>query len=67
MIKTRDGELVKVGMWISNTAGIYEVTEIGSKYVTGREIVFDEENEEKWEYGDTHYWLHSELKHFDFN
>lgn len=54
-MKTRDKYEVKEGMWIEDTNGIYEVEKIyPDNTARVKEIVFPDDNDpDKWEYGDT--------------
>lgn len=52
-MKTMDKYEVKVGMWISDVNGIYEVKKIHGDTVTLNLIELDEENPEDYHIADT--------------
>ena len=48
MFKTRDNQIVTIGMWVSDGDGIYEVREIRKNSVIVREVFIGEND--KYEY-----------------
>lgn len=41
---TKDGAYLKEGMWISDSTGIYEVTDVSANRIEAREVIFDDDN-----------------------
>ena len=66
MIKTRDGYEVEVGMWVSDTTGVYEVQGIDAMYVDLREVFFHEDGSGDYTLIGRRRLLHSELRHMDY-
>ena len=60
-MKTKDGYTINEGMWIYDTTGCYEIKSIGD-VVELREILFDDEDPEKFNYGDYRRLKPSEIK-----
>ena len=65
-MRTKDGYEVTIGMWLSDTTGIYEVKSINSYDVTLQEIIFDEDNPDDYSYGDHRYLTFAEMKHLSY-
>lgn len=65
MLQTRDGKNYKVGMWVENTAGVYEVTEIDDCHVYGREVCFDGEGDEYHLDTFEHCWSYAEARNMN--
>ena len=65
-MKTRDGYEVTIGMWVSDTTGIYEVKQIdGYERVTLREVIFEEDSD-GYTYGDYRWLTRGEMKHMSY-
>jgi len=55
---------INIGTWITTTEGIFEVTWVDSEYeipVEVREVIFDDEDFDKYSLGDEHRWTVSDL------
>lgn len=65
-MKTKDGENIRVSMWVSDQNGIYEITDIGSVWITAKEIIFTADDPDAWAYGNVHYWLPQEVKKMEY-
>lgn len=66
-MKTKDGENIRVSMWVSDQNGIYEITDIGSVWITAKEIIFTADDDpDAWAYGNVHYWLPQEVKKMEY-
>lgn len=65
-MKTKDGENIWVGMWVSDQNGIYEITAIGIVWITAREIIFTSDGPDAWVYGNVHYWLPQEVEKMEY-
>ncbi len=65
-MKTKDGYSITENMWISDDTGIYEISDIRTNIVTLKEIVFNEDNPDEWEYGDLRYLTPQEIKHMTY-
>lgn len=64
-IMTKDGVQIRVGDWISDSDGVYEVTEIGST-VYLREVYLGEDDSVNYEYGEARRLLPSEIAHMQY-
>ena len=63
MFKTGDGYEVRIGMWLENTSGVYEVTSIEENYVSVKEVIFEDDESDKYQLGDTYRMTKQEMKH----
>lgn len=53
-MKTRDGYEIKTGLWLSSTDGIVEVVNVYADEFEVTEVIFDEDDTDKFEYGDVY-------------
>lgn len=65
-MKTRDKYEIREGMWLSSTDEIIEVGRIFDGEFEAREIIFDEEDPDKFTYGDTRILQSMDLHKFSY-
>lgn len=63
MIKTKNGREIDVGDWVQDTDGIFEITEIDSRFVYAKEVIF-EGNSEEYHLDGEYIWTHKETRQF---
>lgn len=66
---TKDGEYLNVGNWISDSTGIYEVTDVSANRIEAREVIFDEDNADDYHLDtDRSIFTNDEIRRrFEFN
>lgn len=43
-MRTKDGYLIHVGMWVYDTDGVYEIKDIRPSSILIREVIFDSDD-----------------------
>lgn len=61
---TKDGEYIKVGMWLSDQTGIYEVKDVTGDRIELTEIIFDGD---EYHHGDSRILTKAEARRMEYN
>lgn len=65
-MKTRDGFEIREGMWLSSTDNIIEVVKVLNGEFEAREIIFNEEDPDQFEYGDAYMLQSMDLHSYNY-
>jgi len=65
-MRTKDGYLIHVGMWVYDADGVYEIKDIRPASILIREVIFDSDDSDGYGYDDEYSLLPQEIRRLHY-